>query len=227
MSWIVLAALVIGTPESAVAEVAPQEALERISEDARTGSLLVSRGDCLAVKIYSASPYTHVAAVVVKDDGIFVYDAMGAAGVRKQLLCEYLAGLGDARVHPFHPRASLSEKQTRCFEAHLESQLGRPYAIKHHLTGKRAEGLHCAEYVTDALDAAELMHAAEPARVSPASLVRGILEAELYRQSPSLQLVCKAPAQTESRGWCGWLWFETKECTFACCRKLRGWMFCK
>lgn len=227
MSWILLTACFVAASDTDMAEVTPREALVRLSDEVQTGTLLVSRGDCLAVKIYSASAYTHVAAVVVRENGVFVYDAMGGAGVRKQLLGDYLEGLEGARVHPFQPVTPFSEKQQQAFAGHLESQLGRPYAIKHHLTGKRAKGLHCSEYVMDAMIAAELMHAKEPARVSPASLVVGILAAGLYEEQQSLQLVSEAPKHPSDENWCGWLWFETKECTLACCRKMRGWVFCK
>jgi len=227
MSWIILTAVLAAGPAPVVAEVSAAEALARLSDELQTGSLLVSRGDCLAVKIYSASALTHVAAVVVKDKKMLVYDATGGAGVRKQLLSDYIQGLRDARVHPFHPIEPLSEKQMQCFEQHLESQLGRPYAIKHHLTGSRAKGLHCSEYVTDALMAAEMLHAQNPARVSPASLVEGALESGAYRPGESLELVGDSPNPPEDQSWCAWLWFQTKECTCACCRKMRGWMFCK
>ena len=227
MSWIILTAVLATGAESVVAEVSAAEALVRLSDEVQTGSLLVSRGDCVAVKVYSASALTHVAAVVVEDEKILVYDATGGAGVRKQFLSDYLVGLRDARLHPFHPVKPLSEKQKRCFEQHLESQLGRPYAIKHHLTGNRARGLHCSEYVTDALMAAEILSAQNPARVSPASLVEGALESGLYRSGESLELVLDFPDPPANQSWCGWLWFQTKECTFACCRKMRGWIFCK
>src|SRR5262245_49149010 len=114
MSWIILTAVLAAGPAPVVAEVSAAEALARLSDELQTGSLLVSRGDCLAVKIYSASALTHVAAVVVKDKKMLVYDATGGAGVRKQLLSDYIQGLRDARVHPFHPIEPLSEKQTQC-----------------------------------------------------------------------------------------------------------------
>lgn len=227
MSWIILTVVLAAGPEPAVASVDSREALERLAGEVETGSLLVSRGDCLAVKIYSASALTHVAAVVVHGDEVLVYDAMSGAGVRKQLLADYLDGLKDARVHPFHPAQPLSEKQSQVLEQYLESQLGRPYAIKHHVTGKRDKGLHCSEYVTDALIAAEMMHAKNPSRVSPASLVAGALESGLYKPGESLQLVVESPAPSENQGWCAWLWCSTRDCTCACCRKMRGWVFCK
>jgi hypothetical protein len=130
-------------------------------------------------------------------------------------------------LHFFHPRQPLSEKSARRFTEHLECQLGRPYSIHHHLTGERAAGLHCSEYVTDALIAAEKVRARRPARVSPASLVEGILQADLYRQADSLQILPESPTPPASQGWCARLWWDTKLCTSACCSKLRGWFFCK
>lgn len=225
-TWILLTALVTAADPDFV-EVAPREAHNRILNEAQTGSLIVSRGDCLAIKIYSASRYTHVAAVVMRDDEAFVYDATGGAGVRKLPLCEYLAAQNDATLYLFHPRRPFSEKCSLSFEQHLERQLGRPYAIKHHLTGERAAGLHCAEYVTDALMAAELLRATQPSRVSPAALVEGTLKAGIYNQATTLRLVPEPVTRSESTSWCAQIWFDTKQCTQTCYRKLRGWVCCK
>jgi hypothetical protein len=227
MSWLLIAALLVGAPESAVAEYTPQQALAQMADGVQTGSLIVSRGDCLAVKIYSASSYTHVAAVVVHDGETVVYDATGGAGVRKQSLRDYFTSQADHTLHFFHPNQPLSEKRAESFERHLECQLGRPYAIHHHLTGERSAGLHCSEYVTDALIAAGMLRAKQPPRVSPASLVEGILKTDLYRAGETLQLVPETPERPASQGWCARLWFDTKQCTCSCCNKMRGWFFCK
>ncbi len=227
MSWILIAAILAGPPEPAVARLGPQEAVSEVAADLQTGTLIVSQGDCLAIKIYSASAYTHVAAVVVRDGQAHVYDATGGAGVRKQTLREYVVSQGDHTLYFFHPCRPFSGERRACFEQHLERQLGRPYAIHHHLTGRRCEGLHCSEYVTDALMAAEALRARQPSRVSPATLVEGILKADLYRQGTTVALVPQSAERPESQGWCARLWFDTKQCTRACCGKLRGWFFCK
>jgi hypothetical protein len=210
-----------------VSVVTPGQAHAQLAEQVQTGSLIVSRGDCLAVKVYSASRFTHVATVVVHDGCVFCYDATGGAGVRKQTLAEYLDGQHEASLHPFHPSKPLTEKQVAKLESHLESQLGRPYAIKHHLTGGRAEGLHCSEYATDALIAAGLLRANDPARVSPASLVEGVLKANLYEESDTLQLAPELPPRPESESWCYQLWFDTRQCTYRCYCKLWAWFCCK
>jgi hypothetical protein len=227
MSWILVAAILAGPPQPAVERLTAQEAVSEVAADFQTGSLIVSQGDCLAIKIYSASAYTHVAAVVVHDDEVIVYDATGGAGVRKQSLREYFVSQRDHTLYFFHPREPLSEKQRMCFEQHLEGELGRAYTIHHHLTGQRASGLHCSEYVADALIAARMLRAQHPPRVSPATLVEGILQADLYRQGATVELVLESAQRPESMGWCARLWFDTKQCTRACCGKLRGWFFCK
>ena len=145
MSWILVAALLTGPSQSPIERLTPEQAVCEITTELQTGSLIVSQGDCLAIKIYSASPYTHVAAVVVHDGETLVYDATGGAGVRKQSLREYLVSQRDHTLYFFRPCHSLSEERCECFEQHLESQLGRPYAIHHHLPGQRAAGLHCSE----------------------------------------------------------------------------------
>ncbi len=116
---------------------------------------------------------------------------------------------------PFHLCQPLSPENARKFEEHLESQLGRPYAISHHLTGSRADGLHCSEYATDALIAAGLLHAKQPSRVSPATLVAGILKDDLVcARQPTLQLIPDPPPATcIPDNWCTHIWFDTKQCT--------------
>jgi hypothetical protein len=227
MSWILAAAILTGPPQTTAARLTAQEAARDVAADLQTGSLIVSQGDCLAIKIYSASAYTHVAAIVVNDGRTVVYDATGGAGVQKQSLCDYLVSQGDHTLFFFHPCGPLSEERCECFEKHLESQLGRPYAIHHHLTGQRTDGLHCSEYVTDALIASGTLRARQPPRVSPATLVEGILKADLYCQGATIELIPESAERPESIGWCARLWFDTKQCTRACCCKLRGWFFCK
>src|SRR5579872_5452602 len=176
MNYVLFAALVLASSDPQIANVTPPQALEGIADQMQTGTLIVGRGDCLAVKFYSASSYTHVAAVVMHEGRALVYDATGGAGVRKQSLGEYLAAQNGHTLHIFQPRKPFTQKAGTRFERHLEAQLGRPYAIHHHLTGKRALGLHCSEYITDALIAAGQLQAREPPRVSPATLVEGILK---------------------------------------------------
>lgn len=227
MNSILIVALVASAAPAQVELAGPAAATARLEREVATGSLIVSRGDCLAIKMYSASLYTHVGAVVVREGEIYVYDAMNGCGVRKQLLCDYITGLNDAAIHPFHLCQPMSDDQARRFEKHLEGQLGRPYAIKHHLTGTRAEGLHCSEYVTDALIAADLLRANRPSRVSPASLVTGILTADVHRQADTMQLLPEAPPVPEFDSWVGRCWFETCQCTGTCYRKLWSWFCCK
>jgi len=227
MNSILIAAIVASAAPVEIELASPAAATARLECEVATGSLIVSRGDCLAIKMYSASLYTHVGAVVVREGEIYVYDAMNGCGVRKQLLCDYVTGLNDAAIHPFHLRQPMSEYQAQRFERHLEGQLGRPYAIKHHLTGTRAAGLHCSEYVTDALIAADLLRASRPSRVSPASLVTGILTAEVHRQADTMQLVPEPPARPESGSWVVQCWFDTRQCTQNCYRKLWAWFCCK
>ena len=107
-----------------------------------------------------------------------------------------------------------------------ESELGRPYAIKHHLTGKRSTGLHCSEYVTDALQSMQLIKAKRPPKVSPASLVEGILKSELYQAPHMSQVAETRPPVATGDDWCEQLWIDTKVCTSRCCIKLRRWFLC-
>jgi hypothetical protein len=75
--------------------------------------------------------------------------------------------------------------------------------------------------------AAGLMRAKQPSRVSPATLVIGILKDGLYSQAATLQLVPDPPPRPASESWCTQIWFDTKQCTRSCYLQLRAWFCCK
>lgn len=227
MSWFLVAATLTGSPASIESYGSQREVAASLSKQVQTGTLLFSQGDCLAVRVFTQSPYTHVAAVVMRDGRPYVYDSTSGAGVRRQSLTKYLASQSPDVVHVFQPRKQFSKKRRRQFQKHLDSQLGKPYAIKHHLTGERADGIHCSEYVTDALEACQVIRAKQPSRVSPASLVEGIVKADLYTASKTLKLKLKSKPRPKSAGWCGRLWFDTKQCTHNCCVKMQRWFLCR
>jgi len=204
------------------------EAESRVRAEVQTGTLLVTEGDCLAIRIYTQSPYTHVAVVVVRNGKPFVYDSANGAGVRCSTLKNYLSSQSPSEIHVFHPKREFSKTKNEKLEEWLDSQLGRPYAISHHLSGERAAGLHCSEYVMDAMQHCGVLKAKRPSRVSPASLVTGITKHGIYTRSMVLQVepVKHAP-QPASDSWCGSLWEDTKTCTSDCYRKTKGWIFCR
>ena len=196
-------------------------------DEVQTGTLLFSKGDCLAIRVYTKSPYTHVAAVVVQDGTPYVYDSQNGVGVRRLALDEYLRLQRPERLHVDHPRASFSPEQAECFVAHLDEQLGRPYDVMHHLTGKRADGLHCSEYITDALMACQIIRANRPSRVSPASLREGIVNSSLYTEGRALEIQMPVAEIPEGDNWCEQLWIDTKVCTTRCCAKMQSWFLCR
>jgi hypothetical protein len=224
--WMVAVALIAGAPEPPVTPVYTTEAVQELGPMLETGSLIFSKGDCMAIKVFSVSNYTHVAAVVVRDDAPMVYDSTGGAGVRRLPLADYLATQGTAPLYVLQPRKAFSAEQARRFEAHLESQLGRPYSVAHHLTGQRVDGIHCAEYLTDALAECELVKAKNPPRVSPASLRSGLIKSELYDPIATVQLVEPIRPVPAATTWCGRMWESTCVCTANCWRKLRGCVLC-
>lgn len=194
----------------------------------QTGSLLFSQGDCLAIKVFSGSRYTHVGAVVIDNGRPFVYDSMNGSGVRKQSLEDYVRFLVPSDVQVLHPARPMTAVEAHLFAQHLEGQLGRPYRIKHYTTGKRADGLHCGEYITDALMIAGWFTAQEPPRVSPGSLYAGATRSGRYVDGGRFELVEPAspvPALTET--WCQRSWRETQECCGSCCRQLSRWFLCR
>lgn len=227
MSVLLLTVLLAAEPQPAEILSSPIRAAENIAGESQTGTLIFSKGDCLAVRIFTQSPYTHVAAIVMQEGKAIVYDSINGQGVRKLFLRDYLKSQSPDVVHVMHPHQPLTEKQCSALISHLDSQLGRPYAISHHLTGKRGAGLHCAEYMADALMNCRLIHANQPARVSPASLAEGILKFNIYSSAQTLEISSPAPVYPKGKNWCDQLWIDTKVCTSNCCRKLGRWFFCK
>lgn len=199
----------------------------QIGEHCQTGTLIFSRGDCLAIKIYTGSGYTHVAAVVKHGNSINVYDSMNGVGVRRLTLSEYLETQQPDEVRLFQPRREFTDEEAACFRAFLESQLGRPYSVKHHLTGKKAKGVHCSEYVTEALIAIDWLQADNPVKVSPASLVTGIESHGVHAQGPRFEVPFVVEPIPEPTSCCGRWWQWTKSCTVACCRQFSRSVFCR
>ena len=204
-----------------------EEAAKGLAGRMETGTLLFSEGDCLAVKVFTGSPYTHVAGVVAEKEETWVYDSQNGIGVRKLPLAEYLAATRPDELHVLNPAEPFDEEHARRFKSHLESQLGRPYAVKHHLTGRRCDGLHCAEYMTDSLTAADLIDADRPARVSPASLRSGLLRHQLYDEAGVVRVEAAEPERAPGRNWCHELWLDTKDCCASCWGGFRRCVLCR
>jgi len=200
---------------------------DSLSTQVQTGTLLFSKGDCLAVRIYTQSAYTHVAMIVMRNGEPLVYDSMNGVGTRCLTLKNYLNTQRPATIHIFQPKTAFSEEMTAEYERLLDQKLGTPYSIRHHLTGNRAQGIHCAEYAIDALSACHLMKAKSPPKVSPASLVKGIVQSDRYIPSVTFKLQPPPLVAEKPRNWCHQIWIDTKNCTSACCIKLRGWVLCQ
>ena len=225
LATILAAAPITATPLEAEC-VSGVSAARVIQTQVQTGTLIFSQGDCLAVRLFTRSPYTHVAAVVYEDGKPFVYDSMNGVGVRRLPLEDYCKAECPNVLHVYQPTTAFSLSRREAFLHHLKSELGRPYGIQHHLSGNRAEGVHCAEYVTDALMACQILTANQPAKVSPDSLRRGIERANLYENGMILEV---HPEVTYDEGdhWCDQLWIDSKVCTLKCFTKLGRWFACK
>lgn len=222
-----LLVLVLGCGEPKGTLPCPANVVAAVQADLRTGDLIFSRGDCLAVRIFSNSPYTHVGAVVVEGDRVEVFDSMNGVGVRRTALADYLTLQTPSDVHIVRLKSPLSAEQAAAFRGHLIRQLGRPYAIRHHVTGDRAEGLHCAEYMTDALMSARLLHASRPSRVSPGSLLQGLEEGGLCCRGMTLSLREARPAPSPETTWCQRTWTGTVDCCRDCAVQMRRWVLCR
>lgn len=225
MHALLIAAALTATPVESFPTL--DDAASVLALEVETGSLLVSEGDCLAVKVFTGSPYTHVAGVVIEDGRPFVYDSQNGIGVRKQTLENYLAATRPDELRLLNPTDPFNEDQANEFRQCLEGQLGRPYSVRHHLTGRRCDGVHCAEYMTDALMAADLIRAERPPRVSPASLRSGLLRHDLYAETQTIEIAELQPKRPEKVGWCEGLWLDTKECCANCWSGFRRVVLCR
>jgi hypothetical protein len=206
---------------------ASESVCRELADQCQTGTLLFSQGDCLAVKIFSGSRFTHCGAVVIEDGKPVVYDAMNRAGVRKTDLVEYLRLQTPTDLQVVHPAAPFTDSEAQAFRNYLQSQLGRPYGVKHHVTGKRATGVHCAEYLTDALMAAGKIEADQPPRVSPGSLYEGLTVHRLYLDGGQYELTAQPPHQPPAQeSWRRRTWRAACECAAGCCRQMSRWFFC-
>jgi hypothetical protein len=204
-----------------------ESVLAEIKQGLQTGSLLFSRGDCLAVKVFSQSSYTHVAGVIACGDDFVVYDSMNGVGIRKMGLSDYLRQQTPNTIHVVHPKDPFTMEKRDAYERHLESQLGRKYSVKHHLTGQRCDGLHCSEYMTDALMAAELISAQQPSRVSPGSLLEGVIKTKVYIHGNRLDLKSQLDSEPLDRRWYHRAWRETCTCCSKSVVQVRRWVLCR
>ena len=226
-SLLIVCALASGPEAGPEVRSASPEVIAELKQSLQTGSLIFSQGDCLAVKIFSGSSYTHIGGVVVKEGHVTVYDCMNGTGVRKTSLDEYLRLQTPAQIHVVHSQQPFTPERATAYEAHLDGQLGRKYAIKHHLTGQRCDGLHCAEYMTDALMSAKLIRAENPSRVSPGSLLEGLEKANLYTDGGRFALKAVEPAKPANLTWCQRAWYDTGTCCSNTATQLRRWVLCR
>lgn len=225
--WLTLALIGGGTPAPPAANAPHAAAAVEIAPQLQTGSLIFSEGDCLAIKVYAGGPYTHVAVVVVEQGRPLVYDSMNGVGVRKLPLDEYLVTQSPDCITLMHPALPLSDVEAEQLQCALESRLGTPYAVMHHLSGERSdEGVHCAEYATDALMALDLVHAERPPKVSPSSLAEGIVLHQVYACGETIDLEFPVE-EAVGDSWCEQLWIDTKLCCTRTCRQLSAWFLCR
>lgn len=231
MNFLIALALAGGSPSAAsidsIQVASASEAARELRPELQTGTLLVSEGDCLAVRVYSQSPFTHVAAVVMRNGRPFVYDSANGVGVRCQTLAHFLRTQSPDELHVFQPVHRMDSDCRKQFTDALDEQLGRPYSVSHHLTGKRSNGVHCAEYISEALGKCGIIRVKNPARVSPASLVKGITQHDVYTQSETVHVVAPTRPSTPPSTWYGRAWYDTKACTASCMAKLRRCVLCQ
>ncbi|MCA8988863.1 MAG: hypothetical protein KDA78_14535 [Planctomycetaceae bacterium] len=197
------------------------------SEQAVDGAMIMHQGDCLAVKVFTQSPYTHVAMMFCNEEGRWVvYDSANGTGVRKSELIDYLTECAPNHLVLLNPNQPLSEDQKSRLLLALEEQIGRPYGIKHHISGKPAKGVHCSEYITSAMVSAGYLTAERPAKVSPASLRAGLLNHHLYSEIAETEMIVASIPPVPQSTWCSQMWSDTKACFSGTYQKCSRMFFC-
>ncbi len=124
MSVMLIAAVFSITPSASVDFSSPASATSHLAGKVQTGTLLVSKGDCLAVKVFTCSRYTHVAAVVVENGKPYVYESTNGHGVRRQTLAAYLAAESPNCIYVLNPKKPFSSKRGKAFRTYLQGELG-------------------------------------------------------------------------------------------------------
>lgn len=206
----------------------PPSTVAAVADAVQTGSIIASRGDCLAVRVYTRSPYTHVGSVVIQDGKAVVYDSMIRIGVRCQPLDEYLESQRPCEIELFHPTKPFTKDQVQKFDAYLQEQVGRPYAVRQYVTGRQVKGLHCAEYLTQALIASEHVTSENPAQVSPAGILQSLTQYELYSACEAATLpAVPIPPPPRATSWYGRAWQDTAKCTKDCWQQTGRWVWAK
>lgn len=227
MHAILVAAVLAAGPAAGDASNDAAALAASVAPSLKTGSLLFTEGDCLAIKATAGGPYTHVAAIVIKEGTPVVYDSMNGVGVRKLSLQAYLESQAPDEIDLLQPCNEFSPQEALVFEAALQERVGAPYSVLHYIPGRRAKaGVHCSEYVTDALESIERIDVERPPRVSPSSLHEGLVEGEVYVVESDIRFPME-PTPVESSNWCMQLWLDTKLCCATCGDKLSGWFLCR
>ena len=180
------------------------------------------------VERYTGSEISHVALAV--NDGVttWVYEATPRE-VRRLSWSSYvdeLARLNDGRRRPIKafvmkPKRLLTQDQRERLVSYLDSQIGRRYSVKSYVRHMPSDGIHCAEYVANALMSANQLNADRSYRLNPAALV-GQLRGD-YQTASAVSV----PDYEPQGSWCerSWAaWFRFREwCSWAC---IETWTFC-
>ena len=143
----------------------------------RDGSLLLASGGHAAVRIYTRSPYSHVAIIFRERGRYWVYEANPDHGVRRIPLDVLLRTDQGDRVKLWlsQPRRKLSQDQVRRMHAYAKSQLGRPYSIQSLIPGRLAEGVHCSELVSRILSVGGIRVGNHHSSVMPVEIVNALV----------------------------------------------------
>ncbi len=213
-------------PDVQTPQIKTNEAIaEEVSQKCSTGTLLFSEGDCLTIRVYTWSPFTHVAIVVMESGQPVVYDSTNGIGVRRLALDNYLKGEGysSSNVVVMNPVKPLTPEQQEKLNSYLDSQLGKPYALKQFIIGSGHEGIHCSEYVSAALRESDIIKVNRPEKVSPASLYEGVNSSSLYNIGLVSQLIRPVIKRGKGDSWYHQAWLDTKFCYNKCHFKLATW----
>ena len=193
------------------------------------GSLIVLENSNKPVAIQTNSKITHVAVLLQIGGNPWVYEATPDK-VRCLPLSEYREELGQlnrwrrkrTRMWVLAPKRPYSKQELIAMKSYMDAQLGRRYSVKGYVRGREADGIHCAEFASTALERTGRINVEREFSVAPGFLVREV--AAIHEPAVELPITAQKPQESWcSRAWERWANFNLW-CRWAC---YETWMFCR
>jgi hypothetical protein len=189
------------------------------------GTLLFLENASSVVEYATRGKIGHVALVFADGQDAYVYEAT-PGDVRRVQLAEYFTELArinqrrdedeQVRVLALRPKQPYSAEEAARMRKYLDSQVGRRYSVRNYVRSRPADGIHCAELASTALNQSQ-RHAFEDCHhIHPQSLytaMKPLSAAPLEVPIPPLAVQETWCVRAQRRTgqwftWCGWSFHE-------------------